>query len=409
MTPSPSARERQHHARVRDALRPDIPIVCFANDWRGPPTSKHHVMRLYSAYTDVLWIEASGMRRPNLMRLHDLRRSADRLWRAMRRPADNPRQNGRVSVSSPLLVPLPGSASARWINGRVIRRTVSGAARRRRWRQPPLLWVYTPTVSPCLGSIPSSGVVYHCVDRWWEFSEYDPAIMRAHHARLCRIADVVFASSQALFEDCRALTERAFKIPHGVDWEHFARAALLPPRPPEDISDLKGPVVGFFGLVHDWVDLGLVRRVAQRFPDSTLVLIGPVRIALNGLERLPNVRVLGPRPYEHLPAYCAGFDVALIPFVLNELTAAVNPVKLREYLSAGVPTVATALPELRPLATHPGLHVAGSEDEFVEAVGHALARGRDEVGRRDLALAMAEHSWSARCADMAEQVRRTLR
>jgi hypothetical protein len=364
----------QQDAQIRDATRPDIPIVCFANDWRGPPTSKHHIMRLYSGYTDVLWVEASGMRRPSLLRLHDIRRVVNRLARVARRPTVDHGTAGRLHVRSPFLLPFPASGTATRVNGMVLRRTVRNEALRSGWREPPLLWVYTPTVSSAIGGIPNSGVVYHCVDRWWAFSEYDPGIMRMHHERLCRTANVVFASSRALYDDCRVLTERVVMMPHGVDWEHFARAALQPPPRPDDLADVPGPVIGFFGLLHEWVDLGLIRAVAERFPEATVVLIGQVRVPLGGLDRLPNVRVLGHRPYERLPAYCAAFDVAILPFVLNELTEAVNPIKLWEYLSA-----------------------------FVDAVGRRLA-GRDDLARGELARSMARHSWATRCAEMARHV-----
>jgi glycosyltransferase involved in cell wall biosynthesis len=364
-------------------------------------------MKVYSAETEVLWIEASGMRRPDLTRMHDIRRSASRLRRALR-PAEPAGTHAGLHVTSPFLLPLPGNALASWINGRVIRSSIRRAAARLEWRRPPLMWVFTPTVSGWLETVPHSGVIYHCVDRWWAFSEYDPDVMRAHHDRLCRLADVVFASSEALFDDCRALTDRVYLAPHGVDWDHFAPAALRPPAVPGDIADVKGPVIGFFGLLHDWVDLQLIRAVARRFADATVVLIGQVRVPLGDLADLPNVRVLGPRTYEQLPAYCAAFDVALLPFVLNDLTAAVNPVKLWEYLSAGVPTVATALPELGSVAGRDGVYVAGTATEFVDAVGKALQRGRDPQGRRQRALAMAPYAWPVRCADMAHHVRRSI-
>jgi hypothetical protein len=187
------------------------------------------------------------MRRPSLLQLHDIRRSADRLRRVLRRPPRSGGSDGRVHVRSPFLLPLPASATASWINGQVLRRTVRRASRGLGWRRPPLLWVYTPTVSAHLQRIPHRGIVYHCVDRWWAFSEYDTAIMRAHHERMCRIADVVFASSAALLADCRALTERAFLIPHGVDWEHFSAAAVHPP-PPSSACCTSGSTSGSSGL-----------------------------------------------------------------------------------------------------------------------------------------------------------------
>ncbi len=145
--------------------------------------------------------------------------------------------------------------------------------------------------------------------------------MRECHEKLCRDADVVIASSLELLDDCRAFTDRAYLMRHGVEWEHFSAAALQPPSVPPDLADVGDrPVVGFFGLIHDWIDQELLVCVADRFPDAVLVLIGKKRVDTSALARRPNVRFLGQKPYPDLPAYAARFDVALMPFVLNDLT-----------------------------------------------------------------------------------------
>ncbi len=378
------------------------PIVCFANDWRGDPTSKHHVMRYLARSADVVWVESAGMRVPRLTSAGDLRRIAGRL----RSAGAAPRAEGGVRVVSPLSVPLPGSRLARALNARLYRRAVSRALRGTPGSERPLLWVYTPTVAAYLHRFPRRGLVYHCVDRWWAFEEYDERVMRECHERLCRDADVVIASSQELLEDCRPHTERAYLVRHGVEWAHFAAAALEPQPVPPDLADVGDRrVIGFFGLLHDWIDQDLLGRVADAFPDAVLVLLGKTRVDVSALARRPNVRLLGQKPYAELPAYAARFDVALVPFCLNELTRAVNPIKLREYLSAGIPVVSTSLPEIVALPPDPFLHVAHTADAFVAAVGEVIATPPDAAARREAAQRARAESWEGRCAEIVRLVR----
>lgn len=393
--------ERPEHRspaeQLRRTLSDDTPIVCFANDWRGDPTSKHHIMRSYAEHTDVLWVESSGMRRPQLSKATDLSRIVGRLRRSL---GGLVREEERLHVLSPLSIPLPGNAAAQEVNRRLYRWSLRGTLRRLGLKRDPLLWVYTPTVAPYLEGMRNSGLVYHCVDRWWAFSDYDSEVMRACHASLCRSADVVFASSAALLEDCLAHTPRAYLIRHGVEWEHFAAAALEPQPRPADIADIQGPILGFFGLIHEWIDQELVCRIADAFPEATVVLIGKVQVDVSALRSRSNIRLLGQKPYAELPAYSASFDVGLIPFAYNDLTIAVNPIKLREYLSAGMPVVATGLPEIELLSDNPMLRTGRSAEEHIAGIRHFLDRRLGAEERRAAALAMMSESWPGRCAEM---------
>src|SRR5262249_51920239 len=118
---------------------------------------------------------------------------------------------------------------------------------------------------------------------------------------------------------------------------------------PEDIRMISKPVIGFFGLIADWVDLKLIRFLAEARPSWNIVLIGKSTTDLSDVSNVPNIHVLGQRPYAALPAYAKHFDVAILPFVVNDLTRAANPLKLREYMAAGLPVVATAIPEAEKL------------------------------------------------------------
>ncbi|HKJ03325.1 MAG TPA: glycosyltransferase [Longimicrobiales bacterium] len=391
---SKAPRTSDHLTESLTRLLDSTPIVCFANDWGGDPTSKHHIMRLYAGFTDVLWVESSGMRVPNLLSKSDLGRIYSKIARSQQ---GTTRPSGRLRVIAPLTLPFPASRLARRANGLLLERAISRTGFS---SPPPILWVYTPTVAPYLDAFPHTSIVYHCVDRWWEFGEFDPALMREFHESLCTRATVTFASSQELLLDCQPHTPRAHLMRHGVDWEHFAAAVHNPPPEPDDISDIEGPILGFFGLIHDWIDQELLVALARAFPESTLVLLGKTRVDVSRLQGVPNIRLLGQKRYEDLPAYAARFDVGLVPFVVNELTLAVNPIKLREYLSAGVPVVSTALPEMLVYGHRDDVRVAGGHAEFIEGVGELLRRTGSADRRQRLAEDMRGESWLGRCESM---------
>jgi glycosyltransferase involved in cell wall biosynthesis len=381
------------------ALR--APIVAFSKDWNTDPTSNTHLMRLLAERADVLWVESSGMRRPNAGRVADWRRIGKKI-RAMTGGL-RPGAPG-MTVLSPPALPFPTSRVARAINARLYHWAIRRALGQMRRASNPLLWVYIPTVARYLDLLPSRGLVYHCIDRWWAFSEYDSTEMRRCHEILCRRADHVFASSRELFDDCRQLSDHVSYLPHGVDARHFATAVAGPIARPADLPSSSRPIVGFIGLIDDWVDLSLVRAVALANPSADVVLIGAARAPVDALAGLPNVYLLGRKPFAELPAYLASFEVALIPFVLNDLTRAVNPIKLREYLGAGVPVVTTALPELAPFRGHTGVDIADDDAGFVAAVSQRLARPIGAQERQALSASMAGESWSARLDQMLDQV-----
>lgn len=363
-------------------------IVCFANDWNADPTSKHQLMKRFAGANRVLWVEASGMRRPNLASRDDLGRIARKL-RSFFGPARS-QMPGLHSYSPPSL-PLPGSRVADRLNAALYRIFLRREMRRLGMGPRPLLWVYGPHVAPWIRGLPRSGLVYHCVDRWSAFQEYDAAQMSACEAEICREADLVLASAEDLAERCRRYRADVHYLPHGVEHDHFARA-LGPGDLPADIVGLATPRIGFFGLIHEWVDIELIGELADRLP-ATFVLIGAANQDLTALLARPNVHHLGRRPYATLPDYCRGFAAAIVPFRISELTASVNPIKLREYAAAGLPVVASDLPEIRRCGEIARC-VSGVE-AWEEALRAAIEEGGDPAARQAQSGRVLSDDWGA--------------
>lgn len=208
--------------------------------------------------------------------------------------------------------------------------------------------------------------------------------------QLLRRSDLVIVSADRLYQSKAQINSRTVLVRHGVDFDHFCRALDPETIVPEEIAKLPRPVIGFFGLIADWVDLELMAHVARQFPHGSLVLLGKATTDTAVLEQVPNVHLLGRKPYEALPAYCKGFDVALMPFRINELTLNANPLKVREYLAAGLPVVSSAIPEVEVLGL---CRIGRDRESFVREVEAALTDPGPTVARSE---AISHESWEAR-------------
>ncbi len=204
------------------------------------------------------------------------------------------------------------------------------------------------------------------------------------------------ATSEPLALDLRALGADPVVVPHGVDVARFAAGGPEP----HDLAGLERPLAGFVGLIDDHVDVPALLATANALERGTVVLVGGDNVATTELASHPRVRLLGQRPYETMPAYLAAFDVCLVPFGRSTLTEGVNPIKLREYLAAGRPVVATPLPAVRAYAEV--VRLADDPASFAAAVREEapLAREPELVARRRAAV--EGESWRAAAERIAE-------
>ncbi|MCK5605628.1 glycosyltransferase, partial [Candidatus Pacearchaeota archaeon] len=219
---------------------------------------------------------------------------------------------------------------------------------KRRDFHPFILWITHPTQVDCLELLPADLVCYDCVDNWPDFSgdKRREEIMEKE-IRLLSRADVVFVTSRALLRRIQNHARNAYLVPNGVEAEHFSLVIQRGLPIPEDMRNLKRPVIGYVGAVAEWLDFDLIAYAAQRKKDFSFVFIGPLLGVKEARYRhITNLHFLNTKPYQVLPNYMKQMDVMILPFKINELTKSVDPVKAYEYLAAGKQVVATNMPEL---------------------------------------------------------------
>ena len=345
----------------------------------------------------VLWLNSVGTRTPKLSSGRDLGKIKRKLADFAKGPVN---VVDDLWVATPLVLPLPHSRIARLINAQLLRATIR-ALRLRLGIKEFQLWTFLPNVADYVGTLGEDLAVYYCVDEWSMFSYLDRAQTVAAEQELLAKVDAVFAINEQLAEAKRAANPRTFVAPHGVDHALFARALEPATAVPPDLAALPGPRIGFFGTLRDWVDFALIAHIARARPAWSIALIGQQLGDLSALAGIPNVHLLGQKPHGELAAYCKGFDVGIIPYVLDERMAFVNPLKLREYLSAGLPVVSTAVPEVVRYADR--CHIASGGAAWIAAIERALTEGTPEQ-RRARSAAMQSETWAARVAQVARTV-----
>jgi glycosyltransferase involved in cell wall biosynthesis len=270
-----------------------------------------------------------------------------------------------------------------------------------RGSKPVQVWTFAPDVPYLVGQFHEECFLYYCVDEYSQFDGFDPDRIQEKERELIKRSEVVVTTSEPLWRAKSAQRGDVLLIRHGVDYDHFATAWRSPPARPRELGDLRGPVFGFFGLIHHWVDRILIAEVAKLRPQCSFVLIGDYPADVTSLRRLPNVHLLGRRPYGDLPAYCAAFDAGLLPFMRNAMTRNVNPIKMYEYLAAGLPVVSTTIPEAE--AYRGPILFADRPKEFAEACDAVLAA--DAPGRREaISATVKNETWESKVDYLSEQI-----
>jgi glycosyltransferase involved in cell wall biosynthesis len=383
-------------------MGPDWNVVCFSGvDWKSHRQRPHWLMSAFAERgARVLFVDNLGTRLP---RLRDTQAVARKLsgWARSSRTA-RPGGRGAIRVDSPVVLPLQHLGLVR----RIGRATLVRRLRRRLSPSRPLVvWTYLPlpVIADTAKALGADLLVYDWSDDARERVLSPSARQRARIGRwedqMAERADVVFVASAELLRSRAPANPRTFLVPHGAPRK--GREGAARPEPHPSLADLPRPRIGYIGSISEWTDLDLVDRLARERPGWSFVMVGPVRTRAKGLRQRPNVILTGERPHEEIPSLLAGFDVAIIPYRVSPAMAAASPVKLREYLAAGLPVVSVDVPEVREFA--PPVRVASGPEEFLAQIEAALTDERPRHRRSPRAT-----SWEERAEEMIARMSEAL-
>jgi len=309
-----------------------------------------------------------------------------------------------VAVQPPLTLPInwlpAGALYDRFfeINNRIILDTIRQVVRDYKLKN----YIYLNCFNPYYaGVLPKDFKprlnIYQCIDDMTE-----EAYTARHGARIeeaaIRNADIAFVTSRNLYHLKKHLNPNTYVLHNAVDISIFEKALNGPLPRPKELEGVTGKIIGFTGHMNEYrIDYPLLRKLAERHPDKTLVLVGPLNsncYKVHGLDQMPNVVFTGGKHISELPAFLQHFDVAIIPFVKNKLTASIYPLKINEYLAAGKPVVATNFSEdIRSFAND--IYLGGNEEDFIQLIDRAIAEDCKELVAQRAATAKM-NTWTER-------------
>ena len=266
-----------------------------------------------------------------------------------------------------------------------------------------VLWYYTPMALAFADKLKPKTIVYDCMDELSLFKFAPPELIK-NEARLFQQANVVFTGGQSLYEAKRRQHKNVRAFPSSIDVAHFKQARNVN-ESPSDQSAIPSPILGYIGVIDERIDIELIGEIADKRPEWQIVMIGPVvKIDDQDLPQNDNIHYLGMKDYKDLPRYIAGWDVALMPFAINDSTKFISPTKTPEYLAAGKPVISTAIQDVvRPYGEQNLVAVAGTSDEFIAAAEAALKEDRTEK-IREVDKFLMQTSWDKTFKRMSDLI-----
>lgn len=364
-------------------------IIYIANDWFAEnKTSSHHIAEILARKNKILYIEASGQRAPRASK-RDIRKIFTKLRKAWKSPI---KVQNNIYLYSPLILPFHKYPIVRKINKFILNLTLKFAYEKVDFKNP-ILWIFMPHFFSIIGSLNSKGTVYYCVDEYSAQPNVNIMSIKEMEKYLLSKVDVAFTVSEELLEKKSKINSNTYLSLHGVDIEHFKKALDETTSIPEDITPIPRPIVGFFGLIEQRVDLDLMKFIAENRPNLSFVFIGLVAQDVSMFKKYPNVYFLGVRPYKVLPNYLKVFNVAIMPYKLNTEMINSNPKKLKEYLAGGKAVVSVRIREVERYKEF--VYIADSYEEFLGYIDLALKEDSPEMISARV-KAMEQESWEAK-------------
>ncbi|MFH1508145.1 MAG: ElyC/SanA/YdcF family protein [Candidatus Omnitrophota bacterium] len=377
-------------------------IICISSiDWDFNWQGHQEIMSLLAKNNNrVLFIENTGVRSPGV---RDIARLKNRLnnWfkglKGIRKIMDN------LYVFSPLLLPFPYLRVARMINRHLIKATLDKWIRTTDFSNV-IVWTFLPTPlsQDIIDGLSKKIVIYYCIDNL-KASSKGARRIAPYEIRLLRKADLVFVTSQNLFDYCSVYSNRVYLFPFAVNFRQFEDVMLKGGDLVSPLVKLRKPIIGYIGGINVKLNQDLIRNLALKYADYSFVFVGPTETDTSLISDLPNIYLLGNKSHNEIPSLIDAFDVCMIPYAINEYTKSIYPAKLNEYHAMGKPIVSTALPEIVYFNRQNNdlIFLSYTQEEFIRNIQLALdsAKNKNLV---DLRIESAKkNSWTNRTEEMS--------
>lgn len=265
-------------------------------------------------------------------------------------------------------------------------------------------WYYTPMALPFTDHLTPELVIYDCMDELSAF-KFAPPQLKVLETELFKRADVVFTGGNSIYEFKKGQHHNIYSFPSSIDKNHFGLARKIK-TDPADQQNIPHPRFGFFGVIDERFDIELIDAVAKARPEWHFVLLGPVvKIDPAILPKYENIHYPGGKKYEELPSYIAGWDVALVPFAMNESTRFISPTKTPEYLAAGKPVISTPIRDVvRPYGNNKLVHIVNNAEEFIAAAEKELSKTHKRPWLKKVDEFLLYNSWDRTWGQMVRNI-----
>lgn len=371
--------------------------IVFGDDWGSHPSTTQHLVRNLPATDRVIWVDSIGMRSPRLT-LADGKRLINKARAILfENKSKNTEANSRSHQTTtlnnflrikPKVIPFHLNPVFQKFNSLSLQRNLNKAINQLGMGTPHILSA-NPVVIQYLNNIPHNKVAYLRLDDYARLPGVDPDLVMRTEKLMYDNADVVFATARDLLPVNSA---KGHYLPQGVDIKHFSQASTAP---------AGTRVLGFFGLIAEWIDFRLIEEVAALAPEWTLEFIGPARYLPDNLKQIKNISLKPAVSFDQLPFAISHWTCAWIPFEISDLTRAVNPLKAREYLAAGLPTHCTPLPEVISLQKTSEVMISTNPVDIVNWMNDCYKRDSTER-RQAIRESVSGDGWGCRCESMRQ-------
>ena len=373
-------------------------LVCFSNiDWGFLYQRHQHLMNELAEndfFDKIIYVENLGVRN---LTLKDYERVINKVSRTKQIKRDShDKKNSKIIVHSPIFIPIHNklvyNINAMLLKNQLKKYIEDG--------ENLFIWNFMPhpVVEKLIEELKPNAYVYDCIDDLKSFTAVNKNAI-ASEKRLIKKADIVYATSLTLLEYCKNHNGNSKLLRNAVNYDHFKQNINY-----DRVTKLKkkygNNIIGYFGAIFDWFDLDLLEKLALEYHDYNIIIIGPVNVNIDHLQKYENLYFLGSKDYSELPTYLQIFKLGIIPFKINDLTKNTNPVKLYEYFTVGIPVVATYMPELEEY--NELVYLSNSHEGFIDNVHLALKKSMDEkLGQQRIEISK-KNTWSNRVIEPLE-------